>query len=173
MVVVGDTTSMPSAPVDPDLAAGQVVGEYTVETKIGQGGFGAVFKAVHPLIGKVVAIKVIARKFSVDPEMVSRFVAEAKAVNQIRNRHIIDIFSFGQLEDGRHYYVMEYLEGEALDAMLDREHKLSLETALPILRAIARAIDAAHAKGIAHRDLKPENVFLANDDEGGHFPKLL
>src|SRR6478609_3186030 len=85
---------------DPDLESGQVVGEYEVDGKLGQGGFGAVFKAVHPLIGKVVAIKVLARKFSVDPEMVSRFIAEAKAVNQIRHRHIIDIFSFGKLDDG-------------------------------------------------------------------------
>src|SRR3954463_10002015 len=86
---------------DPDLEAGQVVGEYVIEEKLGQGGFGAVFKATHPLIGKVAAIKVLARKFSVDREMVERFVAEARAVNQIRHRHIIDIFSFGQLEDGR------------------------------------------------------------------------
>src|SRR5256885_15712906 len=115
------TSSLPSQTVDPDLEPGQMVGEYHVETKVGQGGFGAVFKAVHPLIGKQVAIKVLARRFSVDPEMVARFVAEAKAVNQIRNRHIIDIFSFGQLGDGRAYYVMEYLDGEPLDAMPDRD----------------------------------------------------
>ena len=58
---------------------------------------------------------VLARRFSVDPEMVSRFEAEARAVNQIRHRHIIDIFSFGQLPDGRQYYVMEYLDGQPLD----------------------------------------------------------
>jgi serine/threonine-protein kinase len=159
---------------DPDLEVGQVVGEYQVEGKLGQGGFGAVFKAVHPLIGKVVAIKVLARKFSVDPEMVTRFIAEARAVNQIRHRNIIDIFSFGQLADGRHYYVMEYLDGEPLDALIEREHQLSLEQALPILRQVARALDAAHAKGIAHRDLKPENVFLARDPDGeGAWAKLL
>jgi serine/threonine protein kinase len=170
----GTTSQIPvTGTVDPDLEAGQQVGEYRVESKIGQGGFGAVFKATHPLIGKVVAIKVLSRKFSVDPEMVSRFVAEAKAVNQIRHRHIIDIFSFGQLEDGRAYYVMEYLDGEPLDALLDRDKVLPLATAMPILRAIARALDAAHGKGIAHRDLKPENVFLAKDEDGGYFPKLL
>jgi serine/threonine-protein kinase len=125
------------------------------------------------VIGKVVAIKVLARKFSVDPDMVKRFIDEARAVNQIRHRHIIDIFSFGQLEgDGRHYYVMEYLEGETLDALLERRGRLELAEALPILRAVARALDAAHAKGIAHRDLKPENIFLASDD-GGVWPKLL
>ena len=159
--------------VDPDLVPGQVVGEYTIESKLGQGGFGAVFKASHPLIGKIVAIKVLARKYSVDHEMVARFVAEARAVNQIRHRNIIDIFSFGQLEDdGRHYYVMEYLEGETLDALLERRGRLELAEALPILRAVGRALDAAHAKGIAHRDLKPENIFLGQDD-GGVWPKLL
>ena len=160
-------------PVDPDLARGQRVGEYEVDGKLGQGAFGSVFRAVHPLIGKEVAIKVLARKFSVDPEMVSRFIAEARAVNQIRHRHIIDIFSFGQLEDGRHYYVMEYLDGEALDAAIEREGRLPLAAAIPILHGIGRALDAAHAKGIAHRDLKAENVFLGRDPDGAVFPKLL
>src|SRR5438067_5349839 len=125
------TSELPGMPADPDLAVGQQVGEYTVDGKLGEGAFGMVFRAVHPLIGKQVAIKVLARRFSVDPEMVARFVAEAKAVNQIRNRHIIDIFSFGQLGDGRAYYVMEYLDGEPLDAMLDRDKALALPVALP------------------------------------------
>jgi eukaryotic-like serine/threonine-protein kinase len=159
---------------DPDLDVGQVIGEYQIEEKVGQGGFGTVYRAVHPLIGKVVAIKVLARKFSADPEMISRFIAEARSVNQIRHRHIIDIFLFGSLPDGRAYYVMEYLDGEALDALIDREKRLTLAQALPILRAIARALDAAHAKGVTHRDLKPENVFLVRDaDSGEVWPKLL
>ncbi|HEX5064322.1 MAG TPA: serine/threonine-protein kinase, partial [Kofleriaceae bacterium] len=166
------TTEIPSS-IDSDLEPGTVVGEYRVEGRLGQGAFGTVYKGVHPLIGKVVAIKVLARKYSVDPEMVSRFVAEARAVNQIRNRHIIDIFSFGQLEDERQYYVMEFLEGEPLDARLERVGNLSIADALPILRAIAKALDAAHAKGITHRDLKAENVFLGTDSEGALFPKLL
>jgi serine/threonine protein kinase len=167
------TTNLPESQPDPELAAGTSVGEYQVEGKIGQGAFGSVWKATHPLIGKVVAIKVLARRYSVDPEIVSRFVAEARAVNQIRHRNIIDIFSFGQLSDGRHYYVMEYLDGEPLDAYIERAGRLSLAEALPILRGIARALDAAHGKGIAHRDLKAENVFLATDADGGAFPKLL
>jgi serine/threonine-protein kinase len=167
------TTPLPETEPDPELSAGTAVGEYVVEGKIGQGAFGSVWKATHPLIGKVGAIKVLARRYSVDPEIVSRFVAEARAVNQIRHRNIIDIFSFGQLPDGRHYYVMEYLDGEPLDARIERAGRLSLAEALPILRGIARALDAAHAKGIAHRDLKAENVFLATDPEGAVFPKLL
>ena len=170
------TTELPSTSVDPDLEPGARVGEYEVEGKLGQGAFGTVFKAVHPLIGKVVAIKVLARRFSVDPEMVSRFVAEARAVNQIRNRHIIDIFSFDKLDDGRLYYVMEYLDGETLDALIERQTRIPIADALVILRGIAKALDAAHGKGIAHRDLKAENVFLAADPDGGTagvWPKLL
>jgi eukaryotic-like serine/threonine-protein kinase len=174
--MVVDTTMTPSIPgsggIDPDLRPGQVVGEYQIESKLGQGGFGAVFKAVHPLIGKQVAIKVLSQRFSVDPEMVSRFVAEARAVNQIRHHNIIDIFSFGALDDGRHYYVMEYLEGETLERRITREGHLSLRDTLAILRPLARALDAAHRKGIAHRDLKAENVLLASNPDGV-FPKLL
>ena len=163
------TAELPST--EPELAAGEVIGEYEIAGKVGQGGFGTVYKAVHPLIGKQVAIKVLARKFSADPEMVSRFIAEARAVNQIRNRYIIDIFSFGQLADHRHYYVMEFLDGEPLDARLERG-PLELVAALPILRAVGKALDAAHAKGIAHRDLKPENVFLVQGEDD-MWPKLL
>ena len=158
--------------LDPDLEAGTTVGEYQIEGKLGQGGFGAVFKAVHPLIGKVVAIKVLSQRFSVDKEMVSRFVAEARAVNQIRHRNIIDIFSFGQLPDRRQYYVMDFVEGETLDHRIE-QGRLTLPEAIPILLAIARALDAAHAKGIAHRDLKAENIFLGTDSDGSVFPKLL
>ena len=158
---------------DRDLAPGQQVGEYVIEGKLGQGGFGTVFLASHPVIGKQVAIKVLKRQYSAQEEMVSRFVAEARAVNQIRNRYIIDIFNFNTLDDGRHYYVMEYLEGASLDDHLAQRGRMSLEEAIPILRAIARALDAAHAKGIAHRDLKPENVFLATESDGTVYPKLL
>ena len=158
---------------DGDLPAGMTVGEYRVEVKIGEGGFGAVYRAVHPLIGKAAAIKVLNKQYSSNPQMVSRFIAEARAVNQIRNRNIIDIFSFGALDDGRQYYVMELLDGKTLDAYLREKGRLTPEEAMPILRGIARALDAAHANGIAHRDLKPENVFLVFEDDGAVFPKLL
>jgi serine/threonine-protein kinase len=159
--------------VDPDLLEGQMVGEYRVESKLGEGGFGCVYRSVHPLIGKAAAIKVLNRQYSSSPQMVSRFIAEARAVNQIRHRNIIDIFSFGSLEDGRQYYVMELLEGMPCDAYLTQRGRLGPEEAIPILRGVARALDAAHATGIAHRDLKPENIFLVFDEDGGVFPKLL
>jgi eukaryotic-like serine/threonine-protein kinase len=158
---------------DEDLAPGTVVGEYRVQEKIGEGGFGRVFRAEHPVIGKLAAIKVLNREYSSNPSVVSRFISEARAVNQIRHRNIIDIFAFGTLDDGRQYLIMEFLAGTTLDAYLRQHGRMNPEEAVPLFRALAKALDAAHASGIAHRDLKPENIFLVIDDEGGVFPKLL
>ncbi len=157
---------------DADLKEGEVAGEYRLEAKLGEGGFGSVYRGVHTLIGKIAAIKVLHRAYSSSPQIVSRFIAEARSVNQIRHKNIIDIFAFGVIADGRHYFVMELLEGESLEGLLRREERLAPAAAAPMLRAVARALTAAHAAGIAHRDLKPDNVFLARDD-GELIPKLL
>jgi eukaryotic-like serine/threonine-protein kinase len=175
---IHDPTQPSSAtpPIDGDettLAPGVQVGEYELTGKLGQGGFGSVYAAVHPLIGKKAAVKVLNREFSASAEMVSRFVAEARAVNTIRHKNIIDIFNFGQLDDGRHYFVMELLDGSSLDHFIKEEGALEPALALTILRAVAKALDAAHAKGIVHRDLKPDNIYLTYDDEGRPIPKLL
>ena len=161
------------ASADAPLVPGAVVGEYEIQGLLGEGGFGAVYKAVHPLIGKAAAVKLLKREFSSNPEMVSRFISEARAVNQIRHRNIIDIFSFGALPDGRQFFVMELLEGIVLDKYLERHGRLSPGQALPILKQLARALGAAHAAGIAHRDMKPENVFLTFEEDGKPYPKLL
>ncbi|HHH28476.1 MAG TPA: serine/threonine protein kinase [Polyangiaceae bacterium] len=159
--------------LDEDLEPGTEVGEYVIEGKLGEGGFGTVYRAKHPLIGKTAAIKVLAREYSSNREMVSRFVAEARAVNTIRHTNIIDIFSFGTLEDGRHYFVMELLDGGTVDQFLADNGPLEPALALALLRGVARALDAAHDSGIVHRDLKPENIFLTFDDDGRPVPKLL
>jgi serine/threonine-protein kinase len=156
-----------------ELVAGDVVGEYVITRRLGEGGFGTVYEAMHPVIGKRAAVKVLHATYSADEGMTSRFVAEARSVNQIRHKNIVDIFSFGDLSDGRHYYVMELLEGVPLDAYLEKRGRLLVEEALPILHAIAKALSAAHDAGIAHRDLKPENVILELDSDGFVHPKLL
>lgn len=155
------------------LSAGYVVGEYTIEREVGGGAFGKVYAAVQTMIGKRVAIKVLGIEYSSKPEWVSRFMEEARSVNRIGHKGIVDIFSFGELEDGRQYLVMELLEGVTLKQHLSVRGRLSLTEAAPILRRVARALDAAHNAGIAHRDLKPDNLFLTFDDEGVCHPKLL
>jgi serine/threonine-protein kinase len=153
-------------PKDESLEPGTQVGEYVLEAKLGQGGFGTVYRATHPVIGKAAAVKVLSRRCSENPQMIARFVSEARAVNQIRHPNIVDIFAFGKLEDGRPYYVMELLEGLPFDRYLQENGPVPVTLALPLLRGVARALDAAHAAGIAHRDLKPENVFVAFRDGG-------
>ncbi|EYF05045.1 serine/threonine-protein kinase [Chondromyces apiculatus] len=177
-----DGCALVPAEGDPQLAPGTMVGEYRVDRKLGSGTFGAVYAGEQPLIGKRVAIKVLHRQFSAETAIVSRFVAEARAVNRIRHRNIIDVFSFGLLGekregrlggDGQHYFVMELLDGLTLGELLAREGRLSVARALPILRGMAEGLDAAHAAGVTHRDLKPDNVFLATERDGSYFPKLL
>ena len=160
-------------PKDDTFESGSMVGEYRIDRKLGSGSFGDVYAGEHPLIGKKVAIKVLNRRVASDPHTVSRFISEARAVNKIRHRNIIDIFSFNVLPGPRHYLVMELLDGLTLAELLQQKGRLSLANALPILRGVAAALDAVHDAGITHRDLKPENVFLVKERDGSYFPKLL
>ncbi|MGZ3439401.1 MAG: protein kinase domain-containing protein [Polyangia bacterium] len=157
--------TVPSAPssveleIDSELQPGTWVGEYQIESKLGQGGMATVYAGLQPVIGKKVAVKVMARHLCIDPVQVERFVQEARAVNQIGHPNIVDVFAFGALPDGRSYFVMEWLQGETLAARL-RRGWLSVPEAVAITFQICDGLAAAHDKGIVHRDLKPENVFL-------------
>jgi len=142
-----------------DLAVGTMVGEYRIEGLLGEGGMGRVFAAIHPVIAKRAAVKVLHPELSVNRQFVERFVQEARSVNQIGHPNIVDIFAFGALPDGRCYFVMEHLRGESLRERMDRQLP-SLADTLAMLDTITIALEAAHEKGIIHRDLKPDNVFL-------------
>src|SRR5262249_55378792 len=111
----------PSASRGMELPAGMAVGEYIIESKLGEGGMATAYAARPPLIGKKAAIKVMSPDLGADPMAVERFIQEARAVNQIGHPNIVDIFSFGKLPDGRNYFVMEWLQGETLYARLGRE----------------------------------------------------
>ncbi|HEU0032208.1 MAG TPA: serine/threonine-protein kinase [Kofleriaceae bacterium] len=155
-----------------ELGEGSPVGEYEIKEQIGEGAMGTVYLAVHPLIGKTVAIKVLKPELCANQASVDRFVQEAQAVNQIGHPNIVDVFSLGELPDGRAYFVMELLRGEDLKARLKRG-PLDLAETCDILDGIARALEAAHAKGIVHRDLKPDNVYLHQVESGPLMVKLL
>jgi len=149
-----------------DIQPGSMVGDYLVEGKLDEGGMGVVYRAVHPVIGKKAAIKVLHPHVANQAVAVARFIQEARAVNAIHHSGIVDIFGFGQHVDGRQYIVMEFLEGQHLLDYLDAHGPIRSWHLLSLVRKIAEPLAAAHAKGIIHRDLKPENVFLLADSSG-------
>jgi eukaryotic-like serine/threonine-protein kinase len=159
-----------------ELVAGTMVGEYRIEQELGRGGMGTVYAARHPVIGKRVAIKVLAGQLCDDPALVRRFVDEARAVNKIGHPNIIDIFAFGQLGEPdrrRHYFVMEYLDGETLAARLARAPPITDGEVGRLLVQAADALEAAHREHIIHRDLKPENLWIAQPRHADSFIKIL
>ncbi len=152
---------------------GHTIGNYKITAKLGEGGMGVVYLAEHPVIGKKVAMKAIHPELSKNSDVVSRFITEAKAVNQIGHEHIVDIADFGNTSDGEFYFVMEYLQGESLSDRLKREKHIPIGEAMSIGAQIADALNASHQQGIIHRDLKPENIFLCNRGGSRDFVKVL
>jgi hypothetical protein len=142
------------------IDVGQRVGNYNITAKLGEGGMGTVFLAEHPVIGSKVALKAIHPEFARSADVVSRFINEAKAVNQIGHDHIVDITDFGTAPSGDFYFMMEYLEGQGLAQAIRAHGALAPTRALNIAVQIADALGASHARGIIHRDLKPENIIL-------------
>ena len=163
----------PTQPLLTDPLVGTTLGEYQVLEPIGEGGMGVVYRGVQPIIKKRVAIKVLKPNMAGDATQVRRLADEAVAVNSIRHRNIIDIFSFGQLPDGRPYIVMEFLEGQPLDAYLAASGLLPLSETVALLIAVCAPLGAAHRAGVILRDLKPSNIFVCETADGERYLKLL
>src|SRR4051812_6742258 len=155
------------------IAVGQTIGNYNITAKLGEGGMGVVYLAEHPVIGRKVALKAIHPELSRNPEVVSRFITEAKSVNQVGNEHIVEIYDFGNTSDGEFYFIMEFLQGESLADKLKRERFFPAARALQVAAQVADALAASHSHGIIHRDLKPENIFLISRGSQVDFVKVL
>ena len=155
------------------IDVGQTIGNYRITAKLGEGGMGVVFLAEHPVIGKKVAMKAIHPELSKNSDVVSRFVTEAKAVNQIGHEHIVDISDFGTTTQGEFYFVMEYLQGAAMSDRLKQVTRMPAAQALDIGAQVADALAASHQHGIIHRDLKPENIYLVTRGGNRDFVKVL
>ncbi len=137
-----------------------IAGRFRIERKIGTGGMGAVYLATHLDLERPVAVKIIRPEFATDADVSDRFLREARTMAKLRHPNAAMIFDAGNLPDGRHYIVMEFVEGETLSQALAREGRFSFTQAIDIATQICDVLEEAHRLGIIHRDLKPSNILL-------------
>ncbi len=163
------------------IAEGLRVGRYEVLRKLGQGGFGVLYVARDLELDREVALKFLRPEHLTRPQLVQRFLQEARSAAKIDHAGIVTVFECGQVADtntradGTVYIAMELLKGESLGARLKRERRLAPALAIGLCRQVTAALGAAHRAGIVHRDLKPDNIFLVPDPavRGGERVKIL
>ena len=137
-----------------------IAGRFRIEREIGTGGMGAVYLATHLDLERPVAVKIIRPEFAADADVSDRFLREARTMAKLRHPNAAMIFDAGNLPDGRHYIVMEFVEGETLSQALAREGRFSFTQSIDIATQICDVLEEAHRLGIIHRDLKPSNILL-------------
>jgi serine/threonine-protein kinase len=137
---------------------------YDIESTLGRGGMATVYRGRDRVLDRPVAIKVLAERYAGDEQFVTRFKREARAAAGLNHTNIVAVFDTGDT-DGRHYIVMEMVEGETLAELLKREGPLSPDRAARIAGTVARALASAHDNGLIHRDVKPGNVMLTSDGD--------
>jgi serine/threonine protein kinase len=166
----GETTPDP----DPDGLIGKTLSDrYYVRRLVGEGAMGRVYEGHHTGIGKRVAIKIAHQVERRKSEVAKRFQREALAPAQIGHPNVADVTDCGTTPTGEFFFVMEFIDGVSLDAVIKRDGQLSIERALTIAGQICRALEAAHRAGIIHRDLKPSNVMLVRSQDQEELVKVL
>ncbi len=159
-----DGTRLEAAPTPANPLIGALVaGRYRVVKRVGEGGMGEVFLALHEAIEKRVAIKVLKAEYSLKPDVAARFLQEARSSSRIKHPSVVDVFDFGQLDDGRFFLVLEFLEGHDLGAEIAKRGRLPIARVVELMLQVTSALAAAHDSGIVHRDMKPENIFLEGE----------
>ncbi len=159
---------------DSGLSPGTLIANrFRIQHKLGEGGMGTVYAAVNLTTNRSVALKVMHPQYAAKKDVVRRFTREAKAATVITHPNVIEVLDLVEGMSGEPVMVMELLDGEPLDALLERRGALALAEVARIMTPVVSAVGAAHAHGIIHRDLKPENIFLARTPDGQLKPKVL
>jgi eukaryotic-like serine/threonine-protein kinase len=142
---------------------GTLIGDrFRLEEKVGSGGMSSVYRAFDPTLERLVAIKMLHRDISSDPDQLERFRREARAVAQLNHPHVVTVIDAGE-DDGAPYIVFEYVEGETLKERIRRLGRLPIDEAVAYAIEIGRALECAHAHKLVHRDVKPQNVLIDPD----------
>jgi tRNA A-37 threonylcarbamoyl transferase component Bud32 len=168
---VADITEQKPAPIDStetrsrssDSLRCRQFGEYRIISEVARGAMGIVYKARHSRLGREVALKVMLTGEHSSEAEISRFTREAKSLARLRHPNIVPIYDIGEV-DGRHFFTMDFIEGQTLSQTL-KERSLTATEALRIMEQVADAVSAAHSRGVIHRDIKPSNIML--DADGG------
>jgi eukaryotic-like serine/threonine-protein kinase len=162
-----------------EVAKEREMGSYRLGELLGQGGMGEVYKATHRMLARPAAIKLIhpqvlaARDRKSAGLAVARFRREAEAAAQLRSPHTVELYDFGETEDGTLYFVMELLEGMDLETLVRKEGPLPQERVIHILRQVCESLEEAHASGLVHRDIKPANIHVGRVGLRHDFAKVL
>lgn len=157
-----------------DNLIGTKIGDrYEVESELGRGALGVVFRAKDGMLGRHVAVKVMQEKMAADTVASLRFQREARMAASLQHPNIVTVYDFGVLPDNRPYLVMECLLGESVDEVLKRSIRMQSSKAVPLFIAVCQALAHAHKNGIVHRDLKPANIVILKDDTGNEVIKLV
>jgi serine/threonine-protein kinase len=156
-----------------DLVGSVIADRYHVLRKLGEGGMGQVYLAEHVRMGRKSAVKVMNPSMVNDADAISRFNREASNASRISHPNVAAIYDFGETPDGIIYLAMEFVEGEPLTALIERQGALPASRAAAIVRQTGDALAVAHDLGIVHRDLKPDNIMVARDRDGADCVKVV
>ncbi|HEX6809401.1 MAG TPA: serine/threonine-protein kinase [Gemmatimonadaceae bacterium] len=161
------------APAGSNLVGSVLADRYHIVRRIGEGGMGQVYLAEHVKMRRRSAVKVLHQGMVNDPDAIARFNREASNASQIQHPNVAAIYDFGETDDGLIYLAMEFIDGEPLRKMIERQGALTAVQAADITRQVADALEAAHEMGIVHRDLKPDNIMIARGRNGEDVAKVV
>src|ERR1700730_5438487 len=137
-----------------------IAGRFRIERELATGGMGTVYRATHLGLDRAVAVKIIKPEFAGNSDVADRFLREARTMAKLHHPHAAMIFDAGNLPDGRHFIVMEFVEGVTLSETLTKEGRFTPQRAVQIASEICDVLGEAHQLGIVHRDLKPSNIMM-------------
>jgi serine/threonine-protein kinase len=158
---------------DDSIVGTKIEDKYVIKKKLAEGGMGAVYLADHTVLERKFALKILAPELARQPKLVARFLQEARSASRIGNEHVIEIYDFGQTDDGLVFIAMEFLDGKNLGEVLQTEGAMKWSRAQPIIAQISQALRAAHGKNIIHRDMTPANIILIAREDQDDYVKVL
>jgi serine/threonine-protein kinase len=168
-----DGTALRSANAQADLLGSIVAERYHILKKLGEGGMGTVYLAEHVKMGRKAALKVMNPGMNSDPDAIARFNREAANASRLNHPNVCGIYDFGETPEGLIYLAMEFIEGESLTSLIEKNGALPAPRAASIIHQAADALAVAHDYGIVHRDLKPDNIMIAKGRDNSDQVKVV